>query len=260
MPEINADGCPIHVEVEGPENAPVLMLSNSLGTTLAMWDGQVAPFTRHFRLVRYDRRGHGRSGVPKGPYSMERLGRDVLAVLDALGIKKVNWCGLSMGGMVGQWLGANAPERVERLVLTNTSSYFADKNAWNDRLKLVREKGIAAFAGPNMERWFTKGFLERAPQTVARIRDMFAATPLEGYLACGAAVRDMDHRELLPKIAAPTLVIAGRYDPATPPEANEYIKSRIPGARLELLEAAHLSNVEQPEAYTSAVLGFLLAK
>jgi 3-oxoadipate enol-lactonase len=191
---------------------------------------------------------------------MERLGRDVLAVLDALSIKKINWCGLSMGGMVGQWLGANAPERVERLVLTNTSSYFPDKNAWNDRLKLVGEKGVPAFAGPNMERWFTKGFLERAPQTVARVREMFAATPLEGYLACGAAVRDMDHRELLPKISAPTLVIAGRHDPATPLEANEYIKSRIPGAKLEVLDAAHLSNVEQPEAYTSAVLGFLLAK
>jgi 3-oxoadipate enol-lactonase len=133
MPVINADGCPIHVEVEGPERAPVLMLSNSLGTTLDMWEPQVAPFTRHFRLVRYDRRGHGRSGCPKGPYTMERLGRDVLAVLDGLGIQKINWCGLSMGGMVGQWLGANAPERVERMVLTNTSSYFADKAGWNDR-------------------------------------------------------------------------------------------------------------------------------
>ncbi len=124
MPVIDADGCPIHVEVEGPERAPVLMLSNSLGTTLHMWNGQVAPFTQHFRLVRYDRRGHGKSGVPKGPYTMDRLGRDVLAVLDGLGIKKINWCGLSMGGMVGQWLGANAPDRIERLVLTNTSSLF----------------------------------------------------------------------------------------------------------------------------------------
>jgi len=184
MPIVNADGCPIYVEVEGPERAPVLMLSNSLGTTLNMWDRQVAPFTQHFRLVRYDRRGHGRSGVPKGPYTMERLGRDVLAVLDALDIKRINWCGLSMGGMVGQWLGANAPERIERLVLTNTSSHFADKTAWNDRLKLVREKGIAAFAAPNMERWFTKQFRERAPETVAWLREMFAATPLDGYLGC----------------------------------------------------------------------------
>jgi 3-oxoadipate enol-lactonase len=225
-----------------------------------MWDAQVAPFTQHFRLVRYDRRGHGKSGVPKGPYTMERLGRDVLAVLDGLGVKKVNWCGLSMGGMVGQWLGANAPERVERLVLTNTSSFFPDKNGWNERLKLVEEKGIAAFAAPNMARWFTKGFLEREPQTVAGIQAMFAATPLEGYLACGAAVRDMDQRELLPRIKAPTLVIAGKHDGATPPEANEYISNHIPGAKFALVDAAHLSNIEQSEAYTKAVLAFLLAK
>ena len=260
MPVINADGCPINVEVEGPQGAPVLMLSNSLGTTLRMWDAQVAPFTQHFRLVRYDRRGHGKSGVPKGPYTMERLGRDVLVVLDGLGVKKVNWCGLSMGGMVGQWLGANAPERVERLVLTNTSSFFPDKNGWNERLKLVEEKGIAAFAAPNMARWFTKGFLEREPQTVAGIQAMFAATPLEGYLACGAAVRDMDQRELLPRIKAPTLVIAGKHDGATPPEANEYISNHIPGAKFALVDAAHLSNIEQSEAYTKALLAFLLAK
>ncbi len=258
MPMINADdGCPIHVEVEGAEHAPVLMLSNSLGTTLDMWDEQVAPFTRHFRLVRYDRRGHGRSGVPQGPYTMERLGRDVLAVLDGLGLKTINWCGLSMGGMAGQWLAANAPERIGRMVITNTASYFADKKAWHDRLALVREKGVAAFAAANMERWFTKGFRERAPQTVARVKEMFAATPLEGYLGCGAAVRDMDQRDLLPKIRAPTLVIAGRHDPATPPEANEYISNHIPGAKFALLDAAHLSNVEQPQAYTEAALGFL---
>src|SRR6476619_7188292 len=220
MPIIQSNGCPIHVEVEGPENKPVLMLSNSLGTDLHMWDPQVAALTQHFRLVRYDRRGHGRSGVPKGPYTMEMLGR---AVLDALGIERVNWCGLSMGGMVGQWLGANAPERVERLVLTNTSSYFPDKAGWNDRLKLVREKGVPAFAAPNMERWFTKGFRERSPDRVAWLQEMFAATPLDGYLACGEAVRDMDQRDLLPKIKAPTLVVAGKHDPATPPEANEYI-------------------------------------
>jgi 3-oxoadipate enol-lactonase len=259
MPVIDADGCPIHVEIEGPERAPVLMLSNSLGTNLHMWDGQVADFLQRFRLVRYDRRGHGKSGCPKGPYTMDGLGRDALAVLDGLGLKRVSWCGLSMGGMVGQWLGAFAPERIERLILTNTSSYFPDKTAWNDRLALVREKGLAAFAEANMERWFTKGFLDRAPEAVAPIKAMFAASPLEGYLACGAAVRDMDHRPLLPKIKAPTLVIAGRYDPATPVEANEYIKNNIAGARLEVLDAAHLSNVEAREAYTKAVLEFLAA-
>ena len=257
MPMIDADGCPIHVQVEGPEGAPVLMLSNSLGTTLQMWDAQVEPLAKHFRLVRYDRRGHGKSGVPKGPYTMERLGRDVLAVIDKLGIKTINWCGLSMGGMVGQWLGANAPQRIERLILSNTSCYFADKTAWNDRIKFVREKGLAALAGPNMERWFTKGFRERSPETIARMVEMFVATPLEGYIGCGEAVRDMDHRELLPKIKAPTLVIIGKHDPATTPEAGEYIRSHIPGATHVVLDAAHISNIEQSAAYTSAVLDFL---
>jgi 3-oxoadipate enol-lactonase len=257
MPEINSEGCSIHVEVEGPQDAPALILSNSLGTTLHMWDAQVAPFTRHFRLVRFDRRGHGRSDVPKGPYSMAMLGRDVLAIMDALAIDRANWCGLSMGGMEGMWLGANAPERIERLVLANTSSYFADKKAWNDRLNLVRERGVPAFAAANMERWFTKGFRDRSPDAVAAIKNMFAATPLEGYLACGAAVRDMDHRDLLPKIKVPTLVIVGRHDPATVPEAGAYISSHIPGAQLVTLEAAHLSNVEQPTDFSTAVLEFL---
>src|SRR2546430_16420080 len=174
MPIVNADGCAIYVEVEGPERAPVLMLSNSLGTTLHMWDPQVAPFTQRFRLWRYARRGHGRSGVPNGPYTMERLGRDVLAVLDALSLERINWCGLSMGGMVGQWLGANAPERIERLVLTNTCSYFPDKAAWDDRLKLVRGKSVAAFAPAEMEGWVNQGFRQTLPGKMAWIQEMIA--------------------------------------------------------------------------------------
>jgi 3-oxoadipate enol-lactonase len=257
MPVIESSGCPIHVEVEGPEGAPVLILSNSLGTTLHMWDGQVGPFTRHFRLVRFDRRGHGKSGLPKGPYSMEMLGRDVLAIMDALCGKKANWCGLSMGGMEGMWLGANAPERFERMVLSNTSSYFADKKGWNDRLALVREKGVPAFAAPNMERWFTKGFRERDPQAIAAMQAMFAATPLEGYLACGEAVRDMDHRDLLPRVKVPTLVIIGRHDPATTPDAGEYVRTHIPGAEHFMIDAAHISNIEQPQQFNDAVVGFL---
>ena len=180
MPEINVGGCRIHVEVEGPERAPVLVLSNSLATTLHMWDPQVTPITQHFRLVRYDPRGHGRSDVPAGPYTMQRLGRDVLAVLDNLRINRVSWCGLSMGGMVGQWLGANAPERIERLVLTNTSSYFADKADRDSRLKLVREKGIAAFAEANMERWFTKSFASGHRRQSLGYRRCSRQRPLKG--------------------------------------------------------------------------------
>jgi 3-oxoadipate enol-lactonase len=257
MPTIEANGCPIHVEVEGPDGAPVLILSNSLGTTLHMWDGQVGPFTKHFRLVRFDRRGHGKSGLAKGPYSMDMLGRDVLAIMDGLNIRKANWCGLSMGGMEGMWLGANAPERFERMVLSNTSSYFADKQGWNDRLALIREKGVPAFAAPNMERWFTKGFRERDPKAIDAMMAMFAATPLEGYLACAAAVRDMDHRDLLPRVKVPTLVIIGRHDPATTPEAGDYIRNNIPSAEHFMIDAAHISNIEQPQQFNDAVLGFL---
>jgi 3-oxoadipate enol-lactonase len=259
MPDIKTDdGCTIHVEVDGPERAPVLILSNSLGTNLHMWDEQVGPFTKHFRLVRYDRRGHGRSGVPQGPYTMERLGRDVLALLDGLGIAKINWCGLSMGGMVGMWLGANAADRINKLILSNTSAYFPDKSVWEDRIKFVREKGLVGLVDANMERWFTKGFRERSPQVMAKMREMFLATKIDGYIGCGEAIRDMDHRPLLSKITVPTLVIAGKYDPATTLEAGEFIKEHVPGAQIAVLEAAHISNLEQPQVYADTVLKFLL--
>ncbi|MFZ1922153.1 MAG: 3-oxoadipate enol-lactonase [Xanthobacteraceae bacterium] len=258
MPDIKVDdGCIIHVEVEGPQAAPVLMLSNSLGTNLHMWDEQVPAWTRHFRLLRYDRRGHGQSSVPKGAYTMERLGRDVVAVLDALHISKINWCGLSMGGMVGQWLGANAASRIDKLILSNTACYFPDPSVWNGRLKMVREKGLEGIVDVNMERWFTKGFRDRNPQAIAKMRDMFLATKVDGYCGCGEAIRDMDHRPLLAKITAPTLVIAGRHDPATPLEGNEFIKQHIPHARLAVLDAAHIANLEQPQVYAETVSGFL---
>jgi 3-oxoadipate enol-lactonase len=189
---------------------------------------------------------------------MARLGRDVVGVLDGLGLAKINWCGLSMGGMVGMWLGANAATRVDKLILSNTSSYFADKTMWEGRIKLVREKGLEAIVDGNMERWFTKPFRDRAPQAMARMKKMFTATKVEGYVGCGEAIRDMDHRPLLPKIGAPTLVIAGRHDPATPLEGNEYIREHIPGAKIAVLEAAHIANIEQPKVYADTVLKFLL--
>jgi len=258
MPMIDADGCPINVQVEGPERAPALMLSNSLGTTLHMWDDQVKPFTQHFRLVRYDRRGHGKSGVPDGPYTMDRLGKDVIAVLDGLKIEKVNWCGLSIGGMVGMWLGTNAPERVGRLILSNTACYMPGGGIWDERIKAVLEGGMQAVVDGTIERWFTKEFREREPRTIARMREMVLSTPPKGYAGCGAAIRDMDQRESIKRIVAPTLVIAGRQDPATTVEAAEFIRSRIPGASLTLLDAAHISNVEQPHDYADVALGFLM--
>jgi 3-oxoadipate enol-lactonase len=257
MPVIHSDGCPIRVEIEGAADAPVLMLSNSLGADLSMWAPQAAAFSRRFRLVRYDCRGHGESGLTDGPYTIERLARDALAVMDGLGVQRVNWCGLSMGGMVGQWLGAFAPERIERLVLANTSCYYADKERWNERIKSVHECGVAAVADAVLALWFTAQFHQREPKTVARFKEMMLATPAEGYVACCEAVRDMDHREILARIGAPTLVVAGRQDLATPLEAGEYIAKRIPGARLAALDAAHISNVEQAGAFTAEALQFL---
>lgn len=257
MPVIQSDGCPLHVDVDGPETAPALMLSNSLGVNLAMWERQLPTFVRHFRVVRYDRRGHGRSGVTPGPYTMERLARDDLAIMDALGLDKASFCGISMGGMVGQWLGAFAPERIARLVLANTTCFYPVKDPWNDRIKAVRAGGIEAVADMVLGNWFTVGFREREPETVKRFRAMLVATPLEGYVGCAAAVRDMDHRDILAMIAAPTLVIAGRHDPSTTIEAAEFIRARIPGAQMTILDAAHISCIEQANAFNAELLGFL---
>lgn len=260
MPMIDGGACRLHAEIEGPVGAPVLMLSNSLCTDLRMWDDQMPDFTHYFQVVRYDRRGHGRSEVPKGPYTVDDFGRDALAIMDGLGVAKANWCGLSMGGMVGQWLGANAPERIERLIMSNTHSYYADKAVWDERMALARANGMAAAAGPAMQRWFTKEAQARRPDKVALIQKMFAETDLDGYLACCTAIRNMDMRPTHPRIKAPTLVIVGLQDPATPAAAGVEIQKRIASAELATIDASHLSNIGQPKAYADLVLGFLLPR
>ena len=257
MPMIDTNGTQINVEIAGRDGAPVLMLSNSIGTDLHMWDDQSPEWAKHYRLIRYDRRGHGKSAAPKGPYTMEHLGRDVIGILNALKIKTVNWCGLSMGGMVGQWLGANAAERIEKLILSNNTDYYPDKTPWNDRIKLIREKGLEGMVAGNMERWFSKDFRDSNPNGVDRFTRMFLSTSRDGYIACGEAVRDMDHRPILAKIKAPTLVIAGRQDPATTVAMGESLRERIPGAKLAVVEGAHIANVEQPKIYAETVLNFL---
>jgi len=257
MPMIDADGCLLNVSVEGRDGGPTLMLSNSLGCTLQMWEPQMKALTQVFRVVRYDRRGHGKSQVPDGPYSMERFGKDVLAILDDLNIEKTHWCGLSMGGMVGQWLGANAPERMGKIILANTTCYYPDPTNWHNRIKAVSEGGLAAIADTVIAGWLTADFRERAPQAAENLKAMLLATPVKGYLACCEALSRLDQRELLPKIKSPTLVIAGRHDMGTTVANGEFIRSRIPGASMTILDAAHISNVEQPHAFTDAVVGFL---
>ncbi|MFY8092276.1 MAG: 3-oxoadipate enol-lactonase [Niveispirillum sp.] len=252
-----ADGCRLHWRLDGPEGAPVLLLSNSLGTNMDMWAPQMPALIRHFRVLRYDSRGHGMSDVPAGPYSIDLLGRDAVGLLDVLGIDKVRFAGLSKGGMVGQWLGANAPERLSHLVLCNTAAEMAPADPWNARIALVKAQGMAAIVNGVVERWFTEPFRLAHPDAIAPITAMLQATPVEGYTACCAAVRDMDQRASLPHIPVPTLVIGGRQDPATPIAKSHELARLIPGARLVELDAAHLSNVEQAEAFTAALLSFL---
>jgi 3-oxoadipate enol-lactonase len=251
-----ADGTPIRYSLEGPEGAPVLMLSNSLGTALEMWDDQ-RPLAGARRLLRYDPRGHGRSGVPAGEYSLYELGRDALAVLDAAGVERTAFCGISMGGAVGQWLAVNAPHRLDRLVLANTAAAFGTPESWAQRIETVARDGMGPLAPVIIDRWFTPGFRARAPAAVARIEAMLRACPPAGYVGCCAALREIDLRGELGAIATPTLVIAGAHDPATPPDAARQLASAIAGARLAELDAAHLSNIEQAAAFNAALAAFL---
>jgi 3-oxoadipate enol-lactonase len=247
----------LHHLLEGPKDAPVLVLSNSLGTTLAMWDEQAPALSERFRLLRYDHRGHGGSPVPPGPYTIEDLGRDVLVLLDWLEAERVSFCGLSIGGIVGMWLAGEAPERVERLVLCCTSARFPP-DTFDSRARTVRADGVDAIADAVVERWFTPAFLEGRPEVVEWARRMLLETPAEGYAGCCEAVRDADLGDRLGTISAPTLVIAGADDPAAPPDRAELIRASIPDASLEVIpDAAHLANIEQPEAITQAILDHL---
>jgi 3-oxoadipate enol-lactonase len=257
MPMIDADGTPIHVEVEGKAGAPVLMFSNSLGTNLHMWDEQAKALAKSHRIVRYDQRGHGKSGAPEGAYSIDRLGRDVLAVLNALEIPRVNFCGLSMGGMTGMWLARMAPERFDRMIFANTAPKSQTPDSWNARIRTVHAKGLEAIADAVLGIWFTKEFREKDPSTIAGMRAMMIANDPAGYVGCCAAVRDMDQRWAIGDIKLPSLIIAGRGDNATPLKDSEFMAGRIAGAELAVLDAAHISNVEQSAAFTRALEQFL---
>jgi 3-oxoadipate enol-lactonase len=251
------DGCAIAYQFDGPASAPVLLLSNSLGTNMTMWAPQIEVLTRDFRVLRYDQRGHGRSDAPMGGYSMDRLGRDVVELLDALEIDNVDFCGLSLGGMIGQWLGIREPRRLRRLILANTSSYMGPPSAWDSRIALVLQEGMAPLAQASVERWFTAAFSGASPEAIAAIGAMLAAMAPRGYAGTCAAIRDMDMRRTVSLVEIPTLVIGGTQDPATPPPHSEALARSISGARLAMLEAAHLSNIEQPEAFGQVVLHFL---
>ncbi|RKT87925.1 3-oxoadipate enol-lactonase [Saccharopolyspora antimicrobica] len=244
----------VNYELTGPDGAPVVVLSNSLGTDLTLWDAQVPALAQEFQVLRYDQRGHGATPGKPGPYSLKQLGGDVLALLDVLGIRKAHFAGVSLGGMTGMWLAEHAPERVDRLALICTSAELGPASAWRERAALVREKGTAAMVEPSLPKWFTPALAGRE-DVVAKFGGMLAAADAEGYAGCCEAIADMDLLDGLGRISAPTLVIAGAEDPATPPAHAEQIAAAVAGARLEVLSpAAHLANAEQPEAVNRLLL------
>ena len=253
-----SDGVRINCEIEGREDGPPLLFSNSLGTNLHMWDRQAeAAAGLGFRVIRYDQRGHGGSDAPAGEYTLERLAEDVIDLLAGLDIGTAAFCGLSMGGMTGLQLAMRHPRRFSRMALCNTAASMPPRDMWEARVKAVADGGMKAVSDGIVERWLTPEFRARETAEVERVRAMIHATPPAGYMGCCAAIRDMDLRDRLGVIETPVLVVIGAHDPATTPERGQYIVEHIPGAQKAVLEAAHLSNVERPEDFNRIVLGYL---
>jgi 3-oxoadipate enol-lactonase len=257
MPSLELSGVSLYYELSGNPNAAVLMFSNSLGTTLDMWAPQLAACERRFQVLRYDMRGHGQSSTPTGPCSIDLLGRDVLALLDALGLERVHFCGLSIGGMIGQWLGIHAPSRLRKLVLCNTAAKIGNAETWNQRIATVELDGMASIVDAVIARWFTAPFLATEAPVIAAMRQMLNSTDPAGYVAACAAIRDMDQREQVACIAVPTLVVGGEFDMVTTLADAQFLASRIAGARSASLPAAHISNAEVPAQFDAALLDFL---
>lgn len=256
MPTIQIPAGAFFYRFDGPEDAPLLVLSNSLGTDHTMWGAQIPAFTARLRILRYDTRGHGASAAPPGPYTMAQIGKDILDLYDALGVTRAHFCGLSLGGMAGMWLAAHAPERLDRLALCNTTALMGPPENWNARIAAIRAGGMTAVASTVIARGFSAPYLAQDPPAVAAFRGTFERMPTDGYIACCEAIRDMDQRPLLGRIAAPTLVIAGALDQAATPGDGHFLASAIPDARYVELEAAHLSNIEAAAAFNTAALAF----
>ena len=258
MPLAKLPDVQIYYEWAGAEDKPVLVFSNSLGTNLHMWASQVDEFKKHFRLLRYDKRGHGQSSVPPGPYSVEQLGWDVVRLLDYLRLDQVYFCGLSIGGMTGMFLAANAPKRFHKIVLCNTAAKIGTAETWNARIQAVQSGGMKAVASAVIERWLTPTFrTSHAAETQAILRMLETSNP-QGYIGCCAAVRDMDQRQSLGAIRVPCLVLAGTHDTSTTPADARFLTQNIPGAQYAEVPAAHLSNIEARDDFNRHVLQFLL--
>lgn len=261
MPFATVDNIRLYYRLEGKANRPVLVLSHSIGTDHGMWAPQMEDLLPHFQVLRYDTRGHGASDAPGGEYSVERLGRDVIGLADALKIPQFAFCGLSMGGAIGQWLAVNAPDRVKGLMLANTSPQFGPRANWESRIQTASEKGMAGIAEIVMPRFFSSETLARGDAYANGVKSVLLGTNPIGYAGCCAALRDFDSTQWMGKIRVPTLVIAGDRDVSTPWEGHsQVLATNIPGAQSMRLVAAHLSNLERPRSFTVALLDFLLPK
>jgi len=257
---IKANGIQINYELSGRKDAPVVVLSHSLGSSLVMWNPQMDSLEPHFQVLRYDIRGHGNSDAPSEAYILELLGDDAIGLMDALGIDKVHWVGLSMGGMIGQCLALNHPHRLRSLALCDTSAIIPEdaQPIWKERLKTLRDKGVGALLQETMERWFTPSFLILNSQMLSIIRKQFLATSVEGYIGCVEAIRKLNYLDRLAEIKIPTLILVGEDDPGTPVAASKAMHERIPNSKLVVLQSArHLSNVEQSEAFNATLIKFL---
>ena len=255
MPVCSANG--LYYEWSGLESGAVLIFSNSLGTTLEMWEPQVQHFGDRYRILRYDTRGHGRSEVTPGPYTLEGLGQDVLALAAALGVKRAAFCGLSLGGVVGQWLAAQAPQLVQKVILCDTAARIGTHEMWNQRIATAENQGMQAIAAGIPERWFTRPFVDREPQTVADFQQMVRATSPVGYAACCVALREADMHPYLPTIRIPSLILYGDQDPVTTAKDAQVLAQQIPGASLAGLSASHISNVEAATQFNEHLDKFL---
>jgi 3-oxoadipate enol-lactonase len=256
-PFVDNLGARISYSVDGPPGAPVILFINSIGTTRELWSRQVRTLSNAYRVITYDARGHGRSSVPPGEYTIEQLGRDALAILDTERAATAHLCGISLGGITALWLGVHAPGRLRTLTAANTAARIATPQFWKERIEFVQTQGMTALAEPTMTRWFTEAFRTREPETVQRFKSMVERISPIGYAGCSAAMRDEDLREAIAAIRCPVLAIAGRTDPATPPEGLQFIHEKIAGSKLLTLECAHLSNVECAGQFNEGLRDFI---
>ena len=259
MPIVEVNGTTLHYRFDGPERGPVVMLSNALASDLTMWEFQVPALVEAgYRILRYDSRGHGHSAVPEGEYSIEMLTADAVGLMDALGLEKVHLCGLSMGGMIGQMLGSQYGDRLISLALCSTAAYMAPREIWDERIETVRKRGMAVVADATIDRWFTKAGQTRLATSVEKVRRVILNTPVQGFCACCAAIRDMDQRKTISAVSARTLVMVGEDDAGTPVSAAEYIHQEISSSELTIIsDAAHFIQMEQSSMFNHALLEFI---